>query len=66
MAVIDNTTFKADIDVVAREVDFVTQLNQTNEHYRQILNIMRPIRKAPGTELKSRYAEVKDIRHNRY
>lgn len=58
MAVIDNTTFKADIDVAAREVDFVTQFNQTNEHYRQILNIMRPIRKAPGTELKSRYAEV--------
>ena len=34
-------------DVVAREVDFVSRFTQNWEALRNILGIMRPIRKAP-------------------
>lgn len=37
--------------VKAREVDFVTRFNNNWEALRNILGIMRPIRKAPGTKL---------------
>ena len=47
----------ADIDVTAREMDFVSRFAQNWEHLREILGIMRPIRKQPGTVLKSKYAE---------
>lgn len=58
MAALSGTTFNADIDVRAREVDFVTQFASNWEHLREIMNIMRPIRKAAGTELKSKKAFV--------
>ena len=45
-------------DVTAREVDFVTRFNENWEALRNILGIMRPIRKAPGTQLISYTAEV--------
>lgn len=51
-------TKKADINATAREVDFVTQFEQDWQHLRDILGIVRPIKKAPGTVLKSKYAEV--------
>lgn len=45
-------------DVTAREVDFVTRFNDNWEALRNILGIMRPIRKAPGTQLISYTADV--------
>ena len=44
--------------ITAREVDFVTRFNDNWEALRNILGIMRPIRKAPGTQLISYTAEV--------
>lgn len=45
-------------DVTAREVDFVTRFNENWSALRQIMGIMRPIRKAPGTALVSYTANV--------
>ena len=45
-------------DVTAREVDFVTRFADNWEALRNILGIMRPIRKAPGTQLISYTADV--------
>lgn len=44
--------------VTAREVDFVTRFNDNWEALRNILGIMRPIRKTPGTQLVSYTASV--------
>ena len=46
-----------DIQVTAREIDFVTRFERNWEHLREILGIMRPIKKQPGAVLKSKYAE---------
>lgn len=45
-------------NVTAREVDFVTRFNDNWEALRNIMGIMRPIRKAPGTSLVSYTADV--------
>lgn len=45
-------------NVTAREVDFVSRFGDNWEALRNILGIMRPIRKAPGTQLKSYTASV--------
>lgn len=45
-------------NVTAREIDFVTRFNDNWEALRNILGIMRPIRKAPGTSLVSYTADV--------
>lgn len=58
MAAKANTTKNADIDIIAREVDFVSRFSAQWEHLRQILNILRPIRKESGTKLTSKYAMV--------
>ena len=50
----ENMTKAADIQVAAREIDFVTRFGKNWEHLREILGIMRPIRKQPGTTLKSK------------
>lgn len=44
--------------VTAREIDFVTRFGDNWEALRNILGIMRPIRKAPGTQLISYTADV--------
>lgn len=44
--------------VTAREIDFVTRFNDNWDALRNIMGIMRPIRKAPGTTLVSYTAEV--------
>lgn len=54
----DNLTKAADFSVSAREIDFVTRFGRNWEHLREILGIMRPIKKAPGTVLKSKYATL--------
>lgn len=54
----ENLTMQADIQVTAREIDFVTRFARNWEHLRDILGIMRPIRKEPGAVLKSKTAAV--------
>lgn len=44
--------------ITAREIDFVTRFNDNWESLRNIMGIMRPIRKAPGTQLISYTADV--------
>ena len=51
-------TTTSDIQTTAREVDFVTRFAKNWEHLRDIMGIMRLIRKTPGTVLKSKYAEL--------
>jgi len=53
-----NLTKAANIDTTAREVDFVTRFANNWEHLREIMGVMRQIRKTPGTKLKSKYAVV--------
>lgn len=45
-------------DVQAREVDFVTRFNDNWDALRNIMGIMRPIRKAPGTALASYTSDI--------
>lgn len=52
-----NLIMTNDIQVTAREIDFVTRFERNWEHLREILGIMRPIKKTPGAVLKSKYAE---------
>lgn len=58
MAAKENLTKTANIDVAAREIDFVTRFNRNWEHLREIMGIMRPVRKQPGAVLKSKTASV--------
>lgn len=58
MAAKENLTMQADIQVTAREIDFVTRFARNWEHLRDILGILRPIRKEPGAVLKSKTASV--------
>lgn len=53
-----NTTLTTDITVQAREVDFVSRFSQSWEALREILSIMNPVRKAPGTKLTSYKAAI--------
>lgn len=52
-------TVQSDITIAVREVDFVTRFAKNWEALRQILGIMRPIRKTPGTKLVSYTATMK-------
>jgi hypothetical protein len=54
----DRLTKGANINATPREIDFVTRFNDNWEHLREIMGIMRPIKKAPGTMLKSKRATV--------
>jgi len=58
MAVIENTTTTAQIKLEAKEVDFITRFEQNWDALREIMGIMRPIRKQPGTKLVSSKATV--------
>ena len=53
-----NTTLTTDITVKAREVDFVSRFTNNWDALRDILGIMNPVRKAPGTVLKAYNATV--------
>lgn len=53
----ENLILTTDIQVKARELDFVTRFENNWQHLRDILGIMRPIKKQPGAVLKSKYAE---------
>lgn len=52
-----NLIMTNDIQVTAREIDFVTRFERNWQHLRDILGIMRPIKKQPGAVLNSKYAE---------
>lgn len=58
MAVKDNVTTTAQFTTSAREVDFVTRFSDNWDALRDIMGIMRPIRKAPGTKLVSYKASM--------
>lgn len=47
----DNLIKTADISVTVRELDFVTRFGKNWNALRDIMGIMRPIRKTPGTKL---------------
>lgn len=55
----DGLTIKNDITVAVRELDFVTRFGKNWDALREILGIMRPIRKTPGTKLTSYEASMK-------
>lgn len=54
----DNLTKSANVQIAAREIDFVTRFARNWDELRTIIGIMRPIAKAPGTKLVSKYAEL--------
>lgn len=58
MSVKDRTTVTSDISVTARELDFVTRFARNWQALQEIMGIMRPIRKEPGTVLKSKQGVV--------
>lgn len=58
MAVIENTTTTAQITLEARELDFVSRFEQNWQALIDILGIMRPVRKEPGTKLVASKASV--------
>ena len=58
MAAIPNTTTTAQITLEAKEIDFITRFEQNWDALREILGIMRPIRKDPGTKLVASKASV--------
>lgn len=53
----DNLIMISDIQVTARELDFVTRFANNWDHLREIMGIMNPIKKQPGALLKSKYVE---------
>lgn len=53
-----NLTMQANITATVREIDFVTRFQRNWDSLREIMGIMRPIRKAPGTQLVSYTASV--------
>lgn len=58
MTVKANTTKMANISTTVREIDFVTRFGRNWDALRDILGIMRPIKKTPGTKLVSSTATV--------
>lgn len=58
MASPENLTKAENIKLTAKEIDFISRFNDTWEALREILGIMRPIRKTPGTKLTASKATV--------
>lgn len=58
MPALTNLTKSADIATTARIITFLTRFNDDWAGLRQLYGIMRPIRRAPGSILKSKYAEM--------
>lgn len=54
----ENLTKSQDLDVTAREIDFVTRFGDSWQHLKELLGVMRLVKKAPGTMLKSKTATV--------
>lgn len=58
MAVTANTTTTAQITIQAKEIDLANRFSATWESLTEIMGIMRPIRKTPGTKLVSSKASI--------
>lgn len=58
MAILENTTKAENIKVTAKLIDFVERFNTSWDAWSEIMGIMRPIRKQPGTRLRSYKASV--------
>lgn len=58
MAVTPNTTTTANISVNVKEIDFVSRFENDWQALVDILNIMRPVRKQPGTQLIASKASI--------
>lgn len=58
MPVKENITMTSDFTIKAREVDFVSRFTDTWEALREIMGIIRPIAKTPGTTLASYKASI--------
>lgn len=58
MAVTPNTTTTANITLEVKELDFISRFSDTWESLREIMGIMAPVRKTPGTKLVASRAEV--------
>ena len=58
MAVVANTTTTAQITIQAKEIDLAARFNSTWEALAEIMGVMRPVRKAPGTKLVSSKASI--------
>ena len=58
MAVTPNTTTTANISVNVKEIDFVSRFENNWQALVDILGIMRPVRKQPGTQLVASKASI--------
>lgn len=58
MAATTNTTTTANFTLDKKVVDFVERFNMNWDSLREIMNVMRPIRKAPGTRLRSYKVDI--------
>lgn len=58
MAAPEGLTKSSDITIRAKEIDFISRFNDTWEALREILGIMRPVKKTPGTKLTASKATV--------
>ena len=58
MAVIENTTTTTQISLEAREMDFVSRFESNWQALLEILGVMRPVRKTPGTRLVASKATI--------
>lgn len=58
MAVVENTTTTSNISLKVKELDFVSRFTQNWQAIQEIMGIMNPVRKDPGTTLVSSKATV--------
>lgn len=58
MAAIENTIMTTDITTTAREIDFVTRFGNNWKALQDVLSIMEPIKKEPGTQLRAYKATI--------
>ena len=58
MAVTPNTTTTENFQIDAKTIDFVERFNLNWDAITEIMGIMRPVRKAPGTKLTSYKVEI--------
>lgn len=65
MAVTPNTTLSSDFNIDPKLIDYVEKFNSSWEAWSEIIGIMRPIRKMPGTRLRS-YKVTVDLNTDEY
>lgn len=65
MAVVANTTKSENFNIDAKLIDYVEKFNASWESWAEIMGIMRPIRKTPGTRLRSYKVNV-DLNEEAY